>query len=127
MTDFAKTHHVGKTLVTTAYLNSINHWHGRPRGVYLAERKKWEAILRGTWALWGLAGDEKRILAVRRFVQAEKNLIKDRDNLVGAIKPVKDALVRVGVLKDDTDAHVTFSIEQFVDAKNARIEIEITK
>jgi Holliday junction resolvase RusA-like endonuclease len=52
-------------------------------------------------------------------------LIADRDNLVGALKPLKDTLVRFGILTDDTDADVEFSVEQEIDRGNPRVEIEV--
>lgn len=125
LSDLVKTWHAGKVLMTTAYLPSSNHWHGRPRYVYLQERKKWEQILVGTWALWGVQGEDKRTLLVRRFVSNQNSMILDYDNRVAAIKPLKDTLIKVGVLKDDTDEFCAFQVEQFIDSSNPRTEIEV--
>lgn len=112
--------------MTTAYMPSSNHWHGRPRHVYLAERKKWEMILSGTWALWGVQSSAgKRVLTVRRFVHDQRGLIADGDNRSAAIKPLKDTLVKFGVLRNDTDDDVMFTVEQEIDKNNPRVEIEI--
>lgn len=119
-----RTWHCGRVLTTNAYLDSLNAWHGRPRYIYTKIRKKWESVLFGTIHLWGRS-EGRRKLAVRRFVKSEKCLIADRDNLVGAIKPLKDTLVRFGVLLDDTDLDVEFSVVQFVDRDNPRTEIEV--
>jgi len=124
-----KTSHSGQVLTTTRYLNGLNFWHGRPPFVYLQERRAWELILAGTWALWGKQKKEegKRLLLVRRFVVAPRCLIKDHDNLVGGIKPVKDMLVRQGVFIDDADKYLEFDIQQEVDSVDPRVEIEIRR
>jgi len=123
-----RTWHEGRELLTTAFLYSSNHWHGRPRGVYLAERKKWEGVFTGTWALWGKQGAEKRAVTVRRFVESKAGLIKDQDNKSGAMKPVLDALRKHGVLRDDTEADVSFTVHQeVVPAGSGRVEIEVVK
>lgn len=114
----------GAVFVCTKYLYSLNYWHGKARHVYSRYRKEWETVLAGTWALWGKA-DGKRSLLVRRYVAYEKDLVCDRDNLVGALKPVKDVLVRSGVLLDDTDELVEFDIQQAIDRGNPRVEIEV--
>ena len=122
--DLVRTWHSGRILFTTAYLDSLNAWHGRPRYEYTKIRKKWEAVLFGSIHLWG-GGGGRRVLLVRRYVSSPRQLIKDRDNLVGSIKPVKDVLVRFRVLVDDTDADVEFDVQQFVDRENPRTEIEV--
>lgn len=122
--DGIRTWHSGRVLVTTAYLDSLNAWHGRPRYVYTRIRKKWEAVLSGTVHLWGRPNGKRQLL-VRRFVSSSRQLIADRDNLVGALKPLKDSLVRFGILADDTDADVEFSVEQEIDRGNPRVEIEV--
>lgn len=123
--DLIRTWNSGQTLITTAYLDSLNAWHGRPRYVYTRIRKKWESVLFGTVHLWGRPEGRRR-LQVRRFVKSSREMILDRDNLVGALKPLKDTLVRFGVLADDTDADVVFDIDQFVDRANPRVEVEVT-
>jgi Holliday junction resolvase RusA-like endonuclease len=93
--------------------------------VYLGERRKWDHVFRGTLFLWGAQGEGRRVVEVRRFVAASRHLVKDRDNLVGGIKPLKDCLVRAGVLRDDRDVDVVFSVVQSVDAVNPRVEVEV--
>lgn len=124
--DLVRTWHNGKTLCTTAYMYSSNHWHGRPRYVYLAERKKWEQVLAGTWALWGQQGDQRRSVVVRRFVESAGGIILDQDNISAATKPIWDALRKHGVLVDDTESHLSFSVEQsIVPTGQGRVEIEV--
>ena len=114
----------GGIFVTTQSLYSMNHWHGRPRHIYTAYRREWEKVLTGTWALWGKAAG-KRHLQVHRFVASEGHMVKDRDNLIGALKPVKDVLVKIGVLLDDTDELCSFDIQQHIE-RQARVEIEVS-
>lgn len=117
----------GRVLTTTQYLYGLNHWHGRPLHVYLEQRRAWENVLDGTWAPWGRQAKEggKRFLVVRRFVADSRKLIKDRDNLVGCLKPLKDILVKQQVFTDDQDCYLEFDIKQEIDKENPRVEIEV--
>lgn len=115
----------GAVFSTTKPLHSMNHWHGRPRHIYLQYKNEWRKVLAGTWALWGKATG-KRTLIVTRYVASQGHLIKDDDNRIGAIKPVKDLLVDMGVLIDDTSEHVVFDVRQLIDRENPRTEIEVT-
>ncbi len=112
----------GDILVTTKPLLSMNSWHGKKPHVYLSYKREWSKILTGTWALWGKATG-KRELKVRSYVRHEGHLIKDADNRIGAIKPLKDILVSNGVLLDDTDKLVTFTVEQFVGEPRTELEV----
>lgn len=57
----------------------------------------------------------------------EVNAMRDWDNVTGyAHKIIQDALVRAGVLKDDSQRYVTGYTDYFYhDKKNPRIEVEI--
>lgn len=113
---------IGNKLVTNQYLSSLNAWNNKPRYLYSKEKKKWEKVLAGAVYIWGLA-EGKRALTVMRFVESRRNLIKDFDNRVGALKPVKDVLVATGVLVDDSDEYLEFTVDQDVDPGNPRTEI----
>lgn len=117
----------GRVLITTQYLYGLNHWHGRPINVYLEQRRAWEKVLSGTWALWGLQdkAKDRRFLMVRRYVPTSRCLIRDRDNLVGGLKPLKDVLVKERVFTDDADCYLEFDVKQEIDKENPRIEIEV--
>lgn len=91
-----------KTLHTTAYLYSPNHWHGRPRYVYLAQKQKWLKVLEGTWALWGKQKGGVRRIIITRQVTSDDQLIMDPDNLMHSLKPVLDAIKLQGVIVDDS-------------------------
>lgn len=75
--------------------------------------------------VWG-EGKEHRYLNVKRYVANSQSLIKDRDNLIGGLKPIKDVLTRMKIFVDDCDKWLTFDIVQGVDASNLRIEIEVS-
>ena len=45
--------------------------------------------------------DERRKVTVTRIVPSARNFIRDDDNLRFAVKPVNDALKRLGLVKDD--------------------------
>ena len=61
------------------------------------------------------------------FYWYERNLRRDPDNISGfGRKVILDALVRGGVLMDDSMAWVVYLGDYFfIDAKNPRIEVEI--
>lgn len=118
-----RTWHEGMTLITTQPLASLNAWNNKPRYHYLQQRKAWEKVLAGTVFLWGRAKSKRR-LSVRRLVEGKNWLIKDRDNLIGGLKPLKDVLTRMGVFVDDSDEFLEFEISQGVDPK-PRVEITV--
>lgn len=63
---------------------------------------------------------------IMRYTWYEPNKKRDKDNIAFAKKFVQDALVRVGVLKNDGWAHIEdFSDKFFVDSKRPRVEVEI--
>ncbi|WP_224962822.1 hypothetical protein [Geomonas subterranea] len=119
----------GRVLTTTQYLYGLNHWHGRPINVYLEQRRLWQKVLAGSWALWGIQEKVggRRFLMVRRFVADSRKLIKDKDNLIGSLKPLKDILVKERVFIDDADSYLDFDIKQEIDKENPRVEIEVTQ
>jgi len=95
------------------------HWSVRAR-----EAIAWEHAIAGTWpaeaASWILAPrepkelfrrgrrlylrreKERRTVSIVRRVPSRRNFILDDDNLTFAAKPVLDALVRLGLLTDDS-------------------------
>ena len=65
-------------------------------------------------------------MIITRFVKDHRCILKDRDNRDAAAKPVKDVLVRIGVLVDDTDELLEYEVRQEIDRDNPRTEITIT-
>ena len=123
--EIINTRHEGKTIITTAYLYSPNHWHGRPLAVYLAEKRKWKQVLDGTWALWGRQGAERRQVVVTRQVTQEEHLINDDDNLRFCLKPLHDVLKHYGVIKDDAREYIAETeITQVIGSKQI-VTIEV--
>lgn len=100
------TRYEGNKLVTTAYLYSPNHWHGRPLHVYLAQKRKWREVLDGTWALWGKQKVLRRQVTVMRQVTAEDDLIMDDDNLRFSLKPLLDNLKYHSIIIDDSREYI---------------------
>lgn len=61
-----------------------------------------------------------------RYLWVEKNRKRDKDNIAFARKFVQDALVKSGVLRNDGWGEIAgFSDAFAVDAKRARVEVEI--
>ena len=50
----------------------------------------------------------------------------DPDNAMGGLKPLIDAMRDLGLLKNDSPKWIDLSLEQYVDGKNPRTEIEMT-
>lgn len=115
-------HIIGNCLITTKYLDSLNAWNNQPRYKYMNIRKTWERVLSNAFYIWGKPVG-KRLLQVKRIVKNRRHLILDRDNLVGSAKPLKDVLVRNGVLIDDSDEYLEFTVNQEVDPDNPRTEV----
>lgn len=59
-----------------------------------------------------------------RFLSCRPYLL-DTDNLIGGIKPLRDALVDMELIIDDSPKYADFSYFQKVDEKNPRTEILI--
>jgi Holliday junction resolvase RusA-like endonuclease len=51
----------------------------------------------------------------------------DFDNAVGGCKPLVDSLRDIGLIKNDSPRWLDLEVEQFIDRKNPRVEIEITE
>ena len=117
------TWHKENRLFTTKYFYSVNHWHGRPRYVYLNYKKEWLSVLAGTWALWGNAKGKRRVIIYRQ-VSASKKIISDFDNLVAGCKPILDILTQQGVIQDDTTDDIELHISQGVGIEDI-VEIKV--
>jgi hypothetical protein len=97
------------TLKMPRRLESPNTWNGRHWSVKHQISQEWEAHL--VWASWTQAGDYRRMaldapkrrrVTVERQVPSGRNFIRDDDNLVFSTKPLRDALVRQGLIHDDS-------------------------
>lgn len=64
---------------------------------------------------------------VHRYVESSAHLIQDQDNRSGCMKPVLDSLRKHGVLRDDTEADVSFEVRQeVVGYGHGRVEIVVS-
>ena len=68
-----------------------------------------EKLLTGMEFVWG-QGKAHRLLNVKRDVADSHSLIKNRDNLVGGFKPIKEVLARMSMFINDSDEWLTFDI-----------------
>lgn len=102
-------------------LKSPNQWQGRHWRYKQAETKAWEmdvAVLmlvpearKNLWAVLEALNtgpkegrrvcEERRSVTVTRLVPSSRNFIRDDDNLRFSVKPLNDALKRLGLIKDD--------------------------
>lgn len=70
----------------------------------------------------------KEYPVVIKFDWYSQNLKKDIDNVAFAKKFILDGLVMAGVIENDSRKFITgFSDKFYIDAKNPRVEIEISK
>jgi Holliday junction resolvase RusA-like endonuclease len=76
-------------------------------------------------ALIQLKGKKPFITPCRvKFIWFTPNIRKDPDNVCFAKKYILDALVRAGIIPDDTRKEILGFVDDFdVDAKNPRVEI----
>lgn len=103
-------------------LKSPNTWQGRHWRVKHRESQTWEwdiaaSLLTdagkrhgGIWALLIASNsippkrtcEERRKVTVTRIVPSARNFIRDDDNLRFSVKPLLDALKRLGLIKNDS-------------------------
>lgn len=117
-----------KVLMSTAEVVSPNTWVNKrfAMRIYAGERKKWERALSGAVYFFGPHDNRKRELIVRRIVNDRRRFLPDKTNREGAMKPLEDALVKLGVLRDDRDKWLfRHDLIQEVDKANPRTEIEV--
>lgn len=106
-------------LVVPRELKSPNAWMWKHWRVKQKEREGWETDIawtllrdgqkKNTYALLAAMNaikprrvcDRKRRVVITRIVPSTRRFIRDDDNLRFAVKPVNDALKRLGLIKDD--------------------------
>lgn len=91
-------------------LLSPNKWQGRHWSFKSRDTKDWEMLLmcacvkrdrRFMFHRDPLVGFRRRV-TVTRMVPGKRNYIRDDDNLRFAVKPLNDALKRLGLIYDDS-------------------------
>ena len=97
------------TLTIPRELRSPNAWMWKHWRIKQRERESWErdifvqaCVWVGTDRVLGMSAPKGRArVTVTRLVPSKRNFIRDDDNLRFAVKPVNDALKRLGLIKDD--------------------------
>ncbi|MDE2098669.1 MAG: hypothetical protein KGL39_15550 [Patescibacteria group bacterium] len=83
----------------------------RRNGRTCAKKKLWEKLI------W-IAKVQARIYHQPKFERSKIHILRrgkkllDKDNLVGGVKPLVDSLKALGVIVDDSPAHISLTIEQ---------------
>lgn len=102
-------------------LESPNKTRGAHWTVKHRQTKRWEAALAGALGQRHLRAleqrpgiKEARVVRVERLVPSRRNFLKDDDNLAFSVKPLNDALTRLGLLADDSRAWLDQEIRQGV-------------
>lgn len=109
------------TLRIPRELKSPNKWQGRHWRYKHQETKTWEMEIavqtlrpefrRNIWAILEATNSmpavrrtcqERRRVTVTRIVPSFRNFIRDDDNLRFSVKPLNDALKRLGLIKNDS-------------------------
>lgn len=92
------------------------------RAVVLETRGKYGRAKSLGFVLKNRAKGHRFVRIVRRYRSARYEL--DHDNLVGGCKPLVDALVKVGLIEDDTPGLVTVTYEQ-ERGTGCRVEVRV--
>lgn len=107
--------------LTSANLRTVNV--GASRWRYAKERDDWQMLVRVAAAnsgnrAWLAAptGIKRRVTITRHHAGRCKEI--DRDNLVAGVKPLVDAFVRAGLLRDDDSAHLELHVLQMRTQRN---------
>ncbi len=121
------------TLTIPLELHSPNrdrgvHWSGRHKLTKLWEKEIWVALLTTPggrdWILEPNARERRRLIIVRRCTN-RSHFCKDSDNRMFAGKGIRDCLVRLHVLVDDSDRWLeSVVLEQKGERAETIIQIE---
>ena len=82
--------------------------------MHWGKRAKWKKAIESNLFAYGdqiVSLDAKIDLRVTRFYGYRKRAF-DKDNLYGACKPLIDAVRGLGIIPDDTPAHINLYVEQ---------------
>ena len=110
----------GKTLVIRRKVPSQNQSQYRHWSLYMKEKELWFALIRAQ-----LPPRQPIQEPVRLCLRSYRVRLMDYANLVGGAKPIPDALVRLGHLKDDSPRWFHCDYFQFqVPKEDERTELE---
>ncbi len=112
-----------RILICDCDLDSPNKWTNKAQGrqIYKGIRQRWERQLMAHAKPWfGKHKNRKRRLTITRYVPTKAHLMRDTTNIEGSPKPLEDALVNLGVLKDDAQQWLErLPVKQSVDPELA--------
>ena len=114
-------------LVISGKLPGLNEYIAAERDSrFKGAQMRREAEKRVEWAARAqLRGVHFERPVIMRYTWVEPNRRRDKDNIAFAKKFIQDALVRIGVLKNDGWSFVTGFTDGFsVDKKRPRVEVE---
>jgi len=92
-----------------------DHWAARKRDL-----ESWK------WHVLGAAGNRSRLAKRTRVllkITVYRARLQDPDNAVGSVKPLVDALTRLGWMVDDSVEWLTLEVNERVDRKAQRTEV----
>lgn len=78
-------------------------------------------------AMHGLPLPSRRRVAKSVRIMSYRKRLLDKDNLTGGAKPIVDALKLCGFIWDDSPEWIELHVDQAVDAKRPRTEIEVSQ
>lgn len=111
------------TLTVPKASPSLNTFNGKHWSVYREQKKLWLKMLwvaKAQAEIYGLPMIERANVSIERF--GAKSL--DEDNLAGGVKMLVDSLRSLGLIEDDSPAHIKLSVAQHL-SKNIRTVIRI--
>jgi len=92
-----------------------SHWAARGRDL-----ESWK------WHILGEAGNRHKLAKrgrVRLRIVVYRAGLQDPDNAVGSVKPLVDALKRLGWMVDDTLEYLELEVVELIDRKKQRTEV----
>jgi Holliday junction resolvase RusA-like endonuclease len=97
---------------------------GASRWQYKREREQWRILLQNARQLHAMPLPKGKRAVVLTRLYAGRERERDHDNLVGAAKPVLDAMVKAGLLIDDAPKFLACTYQQERAAEpGVRVEI----
>lgn len=110
-------------------LNKLLRAHWGKKGSDLKNWKEWVLSVAGKGPWWCSDWKEREAMKVAVPAQAlfritvYRKRLQDRDNAVGSVKPLVDALVWKGWAADDSVQWLKLEVEERVDRKEPRTEV----
>jgi Holliday junction resolvase RusA-like endonuclease len=103
---------------------TVNAWRGKHWRIRYAEDQKWVKRIAGELTVVGKP--QAPLKTARLKLVRHSSSCPDHDGLVSSFKTVIDALVRNGVLEDDSYAHIGMPVYGWAKARPKHGHIEVT-